>query len=525
MSKDKRMNNKLYNIGILILKGFIIAVMLFLTYYSVRFSVDVLPTGLERNTVTKDILPLNLLVILLFGGFCRLISYFEKKIKSRTAGIIAYICCFIATAAVLIEGMWWINVVDHAPGGDQLYVYAFTSYMMDGQYSYLEPTNYFGMYPHQLGLAFIMKILFTFTGQFNYHAYQTINVLFSAGTVIAGFFLVNEFDRKFVSKIIYCMSMTLCVPLIGYTQWVYGETASVFFLFLAALFITKCSKEFKIAYALISIASTAVACLYRKNSIIFLVALVIVFIMKFLKELNYRYLIAATIAIILPIVLYKGIYLYYENASNIKLDKGLPTVSWIAMGLEDNSELGPGGYTNIVETYKNTNYDLEVLTYTSKSEIKERLDLFVHNPLYSADFFKRKITMYWNQPTYQAVYYGKDANPEDTATDKMFNEVVFGNGYKFLFEYSNLLHGIVFTGTFLFGIFAVTKKRDIAFYVFPITIIGGFLFSLFWEGKGRYIFPYYMMMFPLFAVGFEECVGFIRGFFKDKFTKRKDTND
>lgn len=38
---------------------------------------------------------------------------------------------------------------------------------------------------------------------------------------------------------------------------------------------------------------------------------------------------------------------------------------------------------------------------------------------------------------------------------------------------------------------------------FWIVILGGFLFYLFWEAKSRYIFPYFMMMIPMAACGWD----------------------
>ena len=46
-------------------------------------------------------------------------------------------------------------------------------------------------------------------------------------------------------------------------------------------------------------------------------------------------------------------------------------------------------------------------------------------------------------------------------------------------------------------------------YVLLIAVFGGFLFSLIWEAKTRYIFPYLLMMLPYMAVGADVIVRFL----------------
>ena len=39
-----------------------------------------------------------------------------------------------------------------------------------------------------------------------------------------------------------------------------------------------------------------------------------------------------------------------------------------------------------------------------------------------------------------------------------------------------------------------------------IAVLGGFFFSVIWEAKARYVFPYFMMMLPYAAMGAEQVV-------------------
>ena len=62
---------------------------------------------------------------------------------------------------------------------------------------------------------------------------------------------------------------------------------------------------------------------------------------------------------------------------------------------------------------------------------------------------------------------------------------------------------ILYLGMFCYFVFAVRGDSDPLRHILAVTIIGGFLFSVIWEAKTRYIFPYYMMMFPMAVQGYQ----------------------
>lgn len=521
--KKKEIGTIINSIGSNALRVIGTAMMTFLVVYAFVYSVDVKPLGNEISSITRDFIPGNIASVVVFTGICILVSVIGHKLSKRTTGIIAYVMLGLTMAAVMAEGMWWVCSVDHAPQGDQLNLYAYSSYMMDGNYVFLEQANYFGMYPHQLGLAAIMEILFSVTGPLNYHAFQVINVLFSVGIVFFGFRIVRHFTEELAAAFVYCAAMVFCVPLVGYTQWVYGEIPSIFFLLVAAFYLIKCNEKFKWGYAAAVILATGISCLYRKNSLIFLIAVCICLIFKFFKEFKSKYLITAALVIVLPILLYNGIYMYYGKASGMEISDGLPSSSWIAMGLSDESECGPGGYVNVIDDYRENNCDTKVLDANAKAKIKERLEYFKSNPVYAAKFFKDKITYYWNNPTYQSVYFGSIfCINGDMPDNRLFCELSFGRMYDFIFEYCNILQLIVWVGTMLYCLLAVDSRRNMPDYVLIITVIGGFLFSLFWEGKARYVLPYYIMMIPLCAIGYTSA---IRRFYPGEVRKNSEEND
>ena len=55
---------------------------------------------------------------------------------------------------------------------------------------------------------------------------------------------------------------------------------------------------------------------------------------------------------------------------------------------------------------------------------------------------------------------------------------------------------------FLFSIYSYKNRKTIKLedYIFLVYIIGGFLFSIMWEAKARYVLPYFICMIPYCAI-------------------------
>ena len=55
----------------------------------------------------------------------------------------------------------------------------------------------------------------------------------------------------------------------------------------------------------------------------------------------------------------------------------------------------------------------------------------------------------------------------------------------------------------------ISKRKEwesVGKYLLLIASLGGFFFSMLWEAKTRYVFPYLLIMIPYFAVGLEALI-------------------
>ena len=506
VSQERRWQDRLYNIGCMGLKVICFAVFLFLCRYAFFYTQDIRPGDNEipldyADSVFSNIAVLFTVIFLYLG-----LNFAEKKLSTRAQLIISRVFLVMTVVFVLTAGFWWIYSAERIPQADQACIYAGASYFLEGNYSMLGKGCYYGVYPYQLGLAFIVQILFSAIGPFQYFAYEFWNGLFAGGIAVFGYLITQKIGGRMGSLVIYCLAMQCCIPLVCYTHWVYGEIPGVFFL-LAACHCLLCYKDSgKIRNLVGIVVFVTVASLYRKNSAIFAFAILIIAIFEMIRKKNYKLFAGAVCAFILPFLVYEGIYTYYEHRSGIQLSYALPTVTWFAMGLEDDPGRGPGWYNNVIQTYRDMGCDNEALEQLVKEQLKERLEYMAAHPVYAVNYMKRKLLTQWNEPLYESVYFGTKYDYEYIPDNEFLIYITAGEGYNLLLEISDRLQMVVFAGMLLYCLFGISKNGEMTDYVLMITILGGFLFSMIWEGKARYIFPYYMLMFPMFSVGYQKAL-------------------
>ena len=85
----------------------------------------------------------------------------------------------------------------------------------------------------------------------------------------------------------------------------------------------------------------------------------------------------------------------------------------------------------------------------------------------------------------------------------------------------NQYQSLIFIGVFLWLIFSFWREKGLEDHTLLITIIGGFLFHMLWEAKGRYILPYFVMMLPMAAVGLSRTAARAEGWLRKRGVLKK----
>ena len=466
----------------------IFAIIIYMAYTSTLVNIDYTN---EFPSLVKDNIFINILVILLIILIFYLLNKFMDKINTN-------ILLTIVTILVVFISIIWIKSSNTTPTADQYTCAYFAHYFNEGNYFGLNKGEYVAIYTQQLGLISLIRIIFSLFGDYNYRAFQIINVLALGLLVISGDMLIRNMHfniNKKKTEIYYLLLMLLCIPLYIYTDFVYGEILTISFMFLTLWMLLTYLNKHKWYNLLICLIAGTISCLVRRNTIIFIIACTLILIIKVIIEHN-RYVIASLITIILagtlsfviPNIQY-GKYIPHDS-------KEMPATLHIAMGLQ-----GEAGWYNSYnyETYKYLDYDPIEANKWAKDSIKESFTAFSKDKEKALNFFYQKINTQWNVPMFQCLIMNHEFNGNPGHLASLVYE---GNLNNLLNIVSNYYHLFIITTCFIFVIYSFKNRKHLQLedYIFLVFIIGGFLFSIMWEAKARYILPYFVAMIPYSAI-------------------------
>lgn len=183
-------------------------------------------------------------------------------------------------------------------------------------------------------------------------------------------------------------------------------------------------------------------------------------------------------------------------------DNGIPSVSWIAMGLKEG--VAPGWFNgDPIVDYEKTGYSAELLAQSAKSSIRASLKSFSDNPEYAVSFFGRKIASMWNNPTFEGFQIVINVSTE-ASLEYWMKDILYNGGIAntILTLALNIFQSVYWFGILLFLIFCGRDKK-ISKAVMLIMFVGAFIFHIFWEAKSQYAVLFFVPMLPYAVRGYE----------------------
>lgn len=441
----------------------------------------------------------------IFELLCSVLAlYFIGKLSKifqakKRRNILLVFCCVISA----VISIYWVCNSKTAPQGDQEIIVRFADEFNNHSFYGIQRGGYVAMYPHLLGIITFLRLLFKLFGAGNYFAFQLFQALLVPVIVFAGCMILRELFDDAKTELFYLLLAMTCFPMYAYTDFVYGDFVSIPFALLAVWAFLSCIKKFKV-WKLAGLGlSAGAAVVLRSNILILVIAMLIVVIVKWLAGRNWRMLtIGGTLiaGVLLFHVSLKGLYAseWGEDADAI------PALCYIAMGLNDDNSYA--GWYNIYEIglFVTSNHEVDVANARAIETLKMYGNIYRNDPEYMMDFFTRKINSQWNAPMYQGVVMNNNVVGEQGRL--IANIYEGGKAAKILEKYAKAYQLLVY-GSILFLLISKRKEwQEIEKYVLLIAVFGGFLFSLIWEAKTRYVFPYLLMELPYVALGINEMV-------------------
>lgn len=421
------------------------------------------------------------------------------KINMDIAAVVTCLCACLFS-------IYWIGATAASPQADQLILCECAEAFENGNFESLGKGQYVGIYRQQLGIITFLRLLLKVFGENYYIVFQYLNALMVPVLIFSGYRIVKRMaaDNQFAQGL-YLVLMAVCVPMYCYVPFVYGEITSTALAVFGAWMLLWNSERFSVAKLILLGIALGAAVQFRKNTLIFVIAFLIVLVIHLLRGWNYRILITM-VSLILGVALFQGYitWTYHKLVPEDSLDT--PASVFIAMGVNDDN--GMPGWHNYYDqiAFAENDFDVEKTNQAAWEYMQDFFEKCQANPGYAADFYYRKIGSQWNVPMYQCLAMNNKI--EDSESDLVWS-VYYGDLRNVIEEGMDIYQLLIFGGTLCVLFFALKKWKKIDNYLLLITVFGGFLFSIIWEAKSRYVFPYFLILIPYGAAGIAEFIKWI----------------
>ena len=456
---------------------------------------------------------------------------------------------------ILLLGGMLIVFGRTVPAADALSVYNAAAEWILGNKDIIHPTfSYLSYYPQQIGLMAFLELLlrlWNLTG-LSAPAWHFVKLVYVCLLCVAVLFQYRSLRYLWPDDwepVSCCYLILVCcnLPMILYSSFVYGEIPSFAMLsvglFLLLKLLADCIPAHSVETtspndtrvvgtshalsavtvftALGSILFLTLSVMLRKNSLILIIAVLLVLFFEALRPGRSRVCIGLmAMAVCLTITSVGVLPLVqkcYEKKAGNTLSSGVTAMSYFAMGMQESSR-GCGWYNGFnIDTYDAAGMNSDAANTISRAAINERIAYFREHPGYAVNFYLHKHLSQWADGTYAsrqatlATYGGRS---------DFLKEVYEGSLASAYIEWGNAWQNVLYLGMLLFCIATVRKRRpgngsanaaanddfrfrNICLYTYTglIAVLGGFLFHTIWEANSRYIFVYSLLLMPYCAAG------------------------
>lgn len=508
--KHESFISKTFNIIISFLSLIILA---FFVYISAKATC--LVDSNEKTYFLKDNLLFHALFCAAFLIITILIgraSFFRDLFKDKNKSTLTRVKAVLLTVIFLMAaGFSYLSSL--SPVADQAFVQLATYGLHSSNYSYLMEGGYIHTYPNQMGLMLFSYVFFSIFGFGNFLAFQIMNALFlvlfyKRLSDITGFI----YEENAAPQLMVLIFGVLFYPLHIYCTFVYGTIPGLALSVSAIYHALRFEKDRSIKNCILSALSILAAMLFKSNYLIFFIAIFIYIIVAAIRCKKSILPVLPALFIVAFLIQARVPALIVRQMTGIDVGEGASSYSWIAMSLQD-SELAEGWYNGFnVNSYEQSGYDPELNKQMATDAIKERLEYFSKNPHDCLEFFSRKLTSEWNDPSYEALWIIRPVKTGFRCNNPIRSLLTYNN-YFLQIGFLNGLQFFILLGCLLFLVFK-NKKTGNCFEILVLTIIGGFLFHIMWEAKSQYTLPYFVLMLPMSAIGYHKLLFDFKELFK-----------
>ena len=451
-------------------------------------------SGGEKAYFLKDVWPVRLLI--LAAVFCLiwlLRRYFLPAVRIRRHWISAGLCAlFILTGTVLI-----LSTQLH-PISDSSKILRIAEGMAEGSYEeFRRNEGYLWRYPDQLGIILLYYIVTLLAGEKNYIVLQFINLFAAAAAGLAAgkvAEMIGGYQGSWTgigTELLYY----IFAPFLLFTMYIYGTILGFAFSLFAFYMELLLLKRRKWRYVCGAAVCMGVAVVFKTNSMVMMVAMLLFLVYDGIMEKKKRYALAGIAAILLVQVLFtQGIHGFMSMKSGCEISKGMPKLAWVAMAM-GNGGPAPGTWNGrSVSMFEEAGYDYDETNRLAMESIRHSLEDFMDDRSEALLWLGKKMAFQWNNPAFGAAQVLRN-RPGAFPMPEPAESLIYGKAYYRMAEAMNVLQTVILAGCMCFFVLE-NKKKPREILLPAVAFLGGFLFHMAWEAKSEYVFPYFLMLFP-----------------------------
>lgn len=360
--------------------------------------------------------------------------------------------------------------------------------------------GYIDKNPHQLGLVSMILLLYTIS-----RSTAFFQAVYLSMILLINFFVWKCSELTFgkdhpVQPLVIILSF-LFLPLLFYMLFLYNNIPGLCFLMAAVYCLLKYRKGGSVWFAAVAVCALSAACIVRTNVLIAAIALTGLCALWFFQNPKAGTLVLALCLMLCPVLSQNLLRQHYRNVTGAELKGGTPALGYVYMGIEE-SPSGNGWFTSYCEKVYQQEQDPQRASAIIKQDIRRRLGE-MHDPLYTLDFFAKKLASTWLEPTYQSIWSGPGVENGAECKNGVLMSLYGGGKANKLFGFAAQIMMIglyLLAGLYPFWKGRMEDGRIHSYAVFALVhFLGGFLFHLFWETKSQYVFGYVVVLIPLAA--------------------------
>lgn len=475
--------------------------------YVTGFSTAVLDES-EHVYLIQDHMFRNLGAAALFSGLLFLLrkSGWWKSFAARINEDSAFAAAWRrgVLLVVLVAGFCFVLVMKRKPVADQFEICRAASQLSYRNYVSLQPGGYLNRCPQQLGIVLVLSFFAHFAGTYNYLLFQICNVIALVLLYRGMAKLSDAMGGSPLQGLMIEVAGLLFVPGILYTTFVYGTLIGLSCCVNAVVHIFAFSRKQHCRDLVFAVVLIFLAVVLKENYLIFGIGICILLVLLLLQKYNGKLLLCLGIVIGTLFGTTPLVRAVAGAVTGQTIGTGFSTLSWVAMGLQENTSRYDGWYNDSIQTdYENSGNDTDAQAVIEKAIVEQRLQDFKKDPRSGVRFFAGKNASQWAEPDYQGMWVNqvmKSTKPLPYWINQWFE----APGERKVLRVLNVLQFLFVFGTLLEVL--CSRRHSLASVFYKVTVLGGFLFHTVWEAKGQYTLPYAMLMIPLGVEGYGSLV-------------------